>query len=602
MAKKKQQQPPKPTTKPSEKPVSSAKNENIDTIFHKKPFLVAVLTNVGLFLLTYAIYTPFFQTNDDPAMMLEVAGVALSPQPTEYLLFTSVVLGTILKNLYLIMPTIPWYGYYLAFSLLMGNIAILYVLLRRNPHYFSVLLFALYFLLISTFTLISMQFTVTGFVCGLGGLALVFLMPHKSDNLFNIKGLLTISGIIGAFLIGLSLMIRTEAVAMAVVLFSPIILAEFYRQKKLMIPKFIQFGFVLAVCVPLYLMNHVAYSSPEWKEANAFRAGVAQFVDNHVMAKASEEKRKEAMEKVGWRPIDNAMLSFWFFMDKEIYSAKNFETVLSILENEMNTDEIDTYIWDYIYKQPIVNRAMMIALFFVVFLFIKTDDKILLGIHIGFVLLAYLGIHYLLWTLHYLYKQAPPHVYTSAYVFLATLPLFLMHEKTSFNPFKSGFEVRSVVAAVLGLLVFYYGSQGHKELSLLSKNAKANAKNLTQVVKAMNPTPDNLFVVWASSFPYESISPFSDLDFMRPLNLFSLGSIQRTPIADAVLDKFDLKNIYTAIPEKKNIYLIIRQDYQQQYNWTGIYNQYMYEHYQKQIDARPALQAGSLLVFDIKYK
>jgi len=644
MAKKKRKKPRKPTSNPiqqqpqsSSAPVSPDKTEKqgkkngvpsksiprkkyqisdnpsqaspTNGFLKEKPFLSALIINGLLFALAYLVYTPFFQTNDDPGMMLEVAGVALSPEPTEYMIFTSVILGKILKSLYSATPSIAWYGYYLVFSLFIGNTALLYVFLRRNPHFFAIILYVIYFMLIEMFTLISLQFTVTGFACGLGGMALIFLLPNTTNKPFTIKGLLNLSSVTGAFLLGLALMIRLEAIALSVALFSPIILIELFRQKKLFLHNILQFGFAIAICIPLFIINKSAYSTPEWKESAEFIPKVGQFVDNHVMHKASEEKRKEAMEKTGWKPIDNAMLSFWFFMDEEIYSIKNFDAALSVLENEMNTDEITKYLEDVVYEQPIVNRAMLIVVFFSVFLFFKpeqsdnpSESKILLGLNIALVIGTFIGLYGLLWAIHYFLKQAPPHVYISSYIFLAILPLLLMTENSSFNPFKGGFDVRQVAGGVLGLLTLYNVSTTHQELKGFSNNAKQNSRNLKQIVQAMQPTEDKLFVVWASSFPYENISPFSDLNFMRKLNLFSLGSIQRTPIAKATLDEFGIDNIYTGIAENPNMYLVVRQDYQKQYNWLGIYNQFMYEHYKKPINPKTVLQAGAVMVVDVNYQ
>ena len=104
------------------------------------PAMSANLINFVLFCLIYFFFTASFQTNDDVGMMLEAAGVAIAAEPTEYLLFSNVLIGILLKNLYQISTSVAWYGWYLVGSLFVAHWAILYVILKRNPNFTAIFL------------------------------------------------------------------------------------------------------------------------------------------------------------------------------------------------------------------------------------------------------------------------------------------------------------------------------------------------------------------------------------------------------------------------------------------------------------------------------
>ena len=79
----------------------------------RRPLLAAILLVVPLILLAIVVFRPSYDTNDDPVMSLIVSGKVVSQQPDEHMVFTHFLIGLVLKNLYLLLPAIPWYGIYL---------------------------------------------------------------------------------------------------------------------------------------------------------------------------------------------------------------------------------------------------------------------------------------------------------------------------------------------------------------------------------------------------------------------------------------------------------------------------------------------------------
>src|SRR5262245_21796544 len=144
--------------------------------------LASLLVNAVLFAVTYRLYTPHFQVNDDVGMMLLSSGTTLSLVPTEYLLFTNIVLGTLLRTMYQLKASVPWYPLYLVGCLLIAHVAILYVIVERNRSLIFVLLYVVYFALCSQFFLTSLQFTMVAAITAIAGIALLLFRSSVDDD------------------------------------------------------------------------------------------------------------------------------------------------------------------------------------------------------------------------------------------------------------------------------------------------------------------------------------------------------------------------------------------------------------------------------------
>lgn len=96
-----------------------------------------------LFGLTLLLMTPTYDTNDDPVMALVASGYGTVKGPDEHLLYSNVLLGGTLKQLYSVASYVPWYGSYLLLSLFLAH-WLLYAILLLSQNKFSVLSYLIF--------------------------------------------------------------------------------------------------------------------------------------------------------------------------------------------------------------------------------------------------------------------------------------------------------------------------------------------------------------------------------------------------------------------------------------------------------------------------
>ena len=134
----------------------------VDTrVLKNRPLMLAMGANLVLFFATYLVWTPGFQSNDDPMMMLLTAGVGRTVEPSLYLGFSHVIVGWMLKHLYALTIHVPWYAFYLIGGLFAAHSTLLFLVLERTQRLSALLLYLVYFLMVGVDLLLNLQFTVT---------------------------------------------------------------------------------------------------------------------------------------------------------------------------------------------------------------------------------------------------------------------------------------------------------------------------------------------------------------------------------------------------------------------------------------------------------
>lgn len=557
----------------------------------KYPAICAKLINFVLFCVIYLSFTAAFQTNDDVGMMLEAAGVAIAAEPTEYLLFSNILIGILLKNLYQISTSVAWYGWYLVGSLFLAHWAILYVILKRNPNFTAIFLYAIYLFVAASFALQSLQFTTVSALTAVGGLAL--LVFNTEDLEFNFKKIFSLPNICGIALIVWSSLIRLPSLALMTFLLAPVLAVAFWEQKLEIFKRLIPLMIAFLICAIPFLINKSYYSQGNWERAMQENEIIGKFVDDQLMQKAPQEAQQKAMQAAGWSPTDFSMMVFWFFQDKQTYGLEKVTAAKNELQQydkKTTFDDILKNQKEDVFGNEFVNRCLMVCVFLSIFLLQKRNyvsigaTAILVPVVIAF-LFYYLRVRF--------------YVIYPMFIYLALLPLLLIRKNQALTLDFQEFGARKILALVALAVVFFSSFSVLKKINENSKQTQDLNKNLKTMVSGLNPQAKNLYVSWANSFPFEWAAPFENINYLKDLHLFLLGSIQRTPIADQNLQKNGINNLYQAIAEKENVFLLIRQDYLQQ--WLGLLNNYMQEHYKKAINAKSVLKTGNMVVVDVSY-
>jgi hypothetical protein len=141
---------------------------------------LAALLNVFLFSLFFTFAMPRYETNDDLGMQMIASGF-YTGQPSEYLVFTNILIGWPLRILYSLWPGCNWYFVYLVAVHYAALTALAFLVLSRRYCWRFVLLHIGFFLLVETRVLLELQFTTTAFLAGAAGVVLLVdgLQPSR---------------------------------------------------------------------------------------------------------------------------------------------------------------------------------------------------------------------------------------------------------------------------------------------------------------------------------------------------------------------------------------------------------------------------------------
>src|SRR4051812_47652742 len=97
-----------------------------EALARRAPLTFSFATVSFLFAAVFTVLEPSFQTNDDLQLAMIASGTGISLQPDEHLVFTSVLIGHVLKALYTTWPSVAWYGLYLYAAQFLAQTTILY--------------------------------------------------------------------------------------------------------------------------------------------------------------------------------------------------------------------------------------------------------------------------------------------------------------------------------------------------------------------------------------------------------------------------------------------------------------------------------------------
>ena len=544
------------------------------------PLLVSFLLVAFATGLTYFFFTPHFISNDDPAMLLKVAGISKLTTPSAYMLYTHVFIGWILKSLYTLSLNFPWYGVYLSSCLALAYAVFFYIILRNNPSISGLLLCVLFYLLIGMKLMLSLQFTIVAAMVALAGISLLVFYPHEyfegqSSTHFSFEKILTFRNIAGVLLIALGCMIRWRSMIYAIALALPV-LAFYYYQKPFKI--ILRQSGLLAVGILLsalmYQVNQMAYSSAGWDHFLEAKPKAMKFINYGIIQNLPNEERRKIEKKIGWSTNDLNMFLNWFFMDEELYSIEKFDKALAFVPpyRKRSAEEVQSLMEKAMANRYFVNGLLMAIIGLLFFAFRWRNLLAIFAMLITIVLLFLYLTYYL--------KPPPQRVYFVAYAWLGVFPLLMLnrHVKVPLLRLSKQYLIQKILLFLLVIGLVYQYNGLFTKMKANSKNFESSSQWLYSTVKEINKNGEaSLYVTWANSFPWKYITPFQDVRYLKDFRTFGLGTGQQSPESKQILNEFGIKNLYTALLQREDILLIIKNRSAQRL--LHFYKEFVKEHY-----------------------
>lgn len=268
----------------------------------------ATLLTTLLFSLFFLVATPGYETNDDLCMQCIASGM-YTGQPSEYLVFTNVLIGLALRLLYGLWTGNNWYFIYLVSVHFLSLTTICFVVLSRNRSWFFILLCIGFFLLVEMRILIDLQFTTTAFLAGAAGVVALAdgLEPGRRIDRPKI--------VAGILLITLMGMVREAVVPFLGIVAFPFLLERFgLRGWRRMI-------WAAMACGSLFILMHAVNRwyyerDPSWAEYLEYNTLRGQLQDTPLTAFASR-----SASAAGWSTNDAAMFVNFYFSEPEVFAG-----------------------------------------------------------------------------------------------------------------------------------------------------------------------------------------------------------------------------------------------------------------------------------------
>ncbi len=558
--------------------------------------LIASIAWMGfLFAIVLSVYTPAYETNDDVAMSMIASGTGIAGRPDEHLIFTNVLIGLVLKQLYTQMPSIPWYGISLLAVHFLSHVAVLYALLkwryRRAVVFCDLILFAT----MGVQLLTRLQFTSTAIwsvECGL------FLAMNGLSLRRDAVG----RGGWGMLALGAALMIWGSLVRfnsyIAVMAISAIPLSILVWQlDRSMAPQSRVWRTALTAIVftqfaafGLHAAHQRYYSrDPAWREYLVFNQYRAK-INDYCWTRYTKETQP-VFDRVQWSENDHNMVRSWYFDDPLIFSQQKMQ---SIVEGYAWPDATVSLLQKKDWWRAILIHESLWPLWALIPLQLWWSRGRCFAICHFLLLTASLGV--ILCGLMSL-KEPPSRVYLPLFAVLGLYMLYLMRDgkastaassgpilppagQTSprrgvilYRTLAHGFASAVLIAvAILGLLF------GQSRASVDSQKAVSANRKLHADLTKIAPSEFDLLVCWGCSFPLESILPLESPDRLRNRHLLGLGWLQQTPVNDAVKRRFGIQDLPVALLDNPHVSLIASK-YE-----VYFYQIYIREHYHLEVD------------------
>ncbi len=574
----------------------------INTWLEKQPFLFAIGVNVLLFVLTYTLFVPRFNTVDDVGMLLRVAGVSRVNEATQYILHSNILIGYLMKYLYGLSADVVWYTWHHIIVLFVAYTTLLYTFIRNLSNVVMLGLYVAFFFLVGIFILLNLQFTIVASIVSFAGIMLVLfdrneykLSKKEADNdevvlelntlslerlkktlfQFNYKSLFSIVSLSGIVIMVYGSMVRWMTVQQTIALFIPVIAFLLYKKNY-----FDVYRKILLLFIGLFISfglsqydKRVCYKNEGYKYWHQFRQTYKRIFDYKEIDTLTPKDKETLLAEANWSHNDYLMLQGWGYSDQNLFNIDRGEKASKFLENAdriyYSFSEIKTFMFELLSSRIVMNTLLFIGL---IWLFLAFEWRYLLQ------LMAVVSIVLLL-LLYLLYYMKPPTDRTlfQMLFFICVTTLALINNSSYKKAINS--PKNNTIFLVFLLLPITFVTQ--QEYASLSKSNFYKNVWLKKSIEDLNPNKNELYITWGQAIPLEYLSPFSNLDMFDNLVIFHKGVDQITPAALNILKDKGIKNVYKAIANNKNVSLILRNNAS---NKINLYITYMKEHYNQKLN------------------
>jgi hypothetical protein len=502
--------------------------------------------------------TPAFEANDDVGMMLTASGLRTG-MPSEYLIYTNVIIGNILRFMYTQVAGFNWYSFYLYSVHFLAMFVIFYSVLRIKFSWLTIFQYLLVFVFVEVSLLMNLQFTSTAFVIALSGLCLLI----TSLGFTGRKVWIYIA--CAALLIVMGGLVREEVVYLVLLLAVPFLLLKFWAARNWKIPAFLFLSLFLFFAFVQY--NHYYYSKiPQWKEYFEYNKIRGQLHDYPKLA--YNESTKPVFDKIGWSENDFWAFRFRLYFDLQIFSREKLEFINNNLKNHRSFQETLIVLSDSIIPNRLLIAFSICFLLLSITLVHKTQRKYIYSVILSAVLIC----------IHLSYSARLPYrIFVPLLLFVSTMTMSINNNAPFVD--KQSLQKRWIITIALSFIIICLLPIHVSVVNSWSKNNQNYQTNFKKWLQALPSENDKLYVVLGASLPWEFTSPYSDLKEYNHLNFLRSGWTVNSPFNDIILREYLVDDVYRSLLDNNDFFLIMREAP----IFREKFSRYMLEHYGQKI-------------------
>jgi hypothetical protein len=482
-----------------------------------------------LWVVCCSVFAPAYGSNDDPARAMIVSGTGNASAPDEHLPFSNILLGKLLRALYVEWPGQPWYDYALAGATALGHAVLAYAGLRAAPDRSALVLYAGWLGAALGLATI-LQFTMAAFAAAQGGLLLAASLVARPA-----------AGRARAYLVTLAVcvawigaLVRPDAFWLALGLtLPPAALLCWGRPWRRVAPFAVVVGGSAAAALVADAHDRRYYArDPAWAESRQLQTLVHDVMDQR-RPDETEPAVAAALKRAGWSRNDFRLFQAWFYPNEAVFNRGSLQSFLTGLPPPEDRLGRGRQGMRRVARSPLL---VPISLALLAAGLTSWPSRRHLAALAGAVAVAAAALLFLA-----VMRKLPGHVWIMVVLFPPACALAMRAALPPGGRPRSRLAVAAVLAA--GALSWSVAAQWGESLD----RRKATAVFLDSLERVPRPQGELLLVTWGPTFPYEAAPAFRAAWTPPGLRLFSLGWPHRTPPARATLARMGIHDLARAL-------------------------------------------------------
>ena len=541
---------------------------------------------ICLFALTLLLITPVYDQPDDPTIALVASGYGNVDGPDEHLIYSNVLIGLILKQLYLTAPLVPWYGGYLLLIQFLAHWILLYALLLSIRDYRCVLGYILFYMVVGVYLLTHIQFTTTAFLIGMAGLAVILVSLFLDSNGSHCRWLKWL----GALCLIISSLIRFTSFQMLILASVPLFLiCAFHYFKVIKLKTYLVPAAVVILGVAGCKMYDTYYyqQDDDWRNFMQYHAAAAE-VSNYVLIPYTEETRK-VFDDTGWSHADYLMIRDFNYLDPVTFSSaklRNFSKQKKAMNLRKHPPVMQARMKDF--KNVFTNTVSLLCIIAAIFLASLNEKhcwhRSIVKWLLMWSVLIMLGL--------IIYKKLPERVFIP----LTALPFYLsllLNLPDIFSQLKNKKFDKHFVFRTGVLLLFLAASVSVWEQVKLSEfKVKGNIRFKNDLRTLQEKWPDKVFLTQCR-FPVGLFLPLDNQSEIQGMKWLYLTGRQKSPLFQQKMKEYEILSAYTELYETDRLYLIMLP------RFVPLFETYLKQHYDVDLEFKNVYSGGHFQVYRV---